>query len=303
MSYYLRLQRQSEGYAARVFQELYPVTAERRSAAKFLADIIRHVATVSSAWAITLNPRSIRVNIGPARLFHFWEERIWFTTTAGKVGRAPSWLEDLTNSKFVYRSIRVPSRQYIVRASHLGLLPAALKAVIFAYIEAAAAGRTRSAWHKAHSPGVVRFLESYLHIELPAPTTFMPPTYDPLDEIGAQAALTEGAVIRVTRNAYERNPAARPACLAHYGHRCFACNISLSERYGQIATDVIHVHHLVPLSQIKHTYRIDPIRDLLPLCPNCHSVAHLQRPPIAPAKLRAMVESVADRRRPTPARS
>lgn len=38
---------------------------------------------------------------------------------------------------------------------------------------------------------------------------------------------------------------------------------------------VIHVHHIVPLSKIGAEYKLDPIKDLIPLCPNCHAVVHL----------------------------
>ena len=47
------------------------------------------------------------------------------------------------------------------------------------------------------------------------------------------------------------------------------------DRYGETMKDLIHVHHLVPLSAIGVTYQIDPINDLLPVCPNCHAVIHL----------------------------
>jgi len=36
------------------------------------------------------------------------------------------------------------------------------------------------------------------------------------------------------------------------------------------------VHHLVPISKIGKKYRVDPIKDLRPVCPNCHAVIHLK---------------------------
>ena len=36
--------------------------------------------------------------------------------------------------------------------------------------------------------------------------------------------------------------------------------------------DLIQVHHLVPLSAIGKKYRVDPIRDLRPVCPNSRRV-------------------------------
>jgi 5-methylcytosine-specific restriction protein A len=36
----------------------------------------------------------------------------------------------------------------------------------------------------------------------------------------------------------------------------------------------IHVHHIEFLSDIKKEHKIDPINDLVTLCPNCHSMLH-----------------------------
>src|SRR5437870_1780133 len=96
MNYYLRLQRQSEGYAARIFEELYVVASVRRAVAEFLANAIRRAGAITSAWAITLDPDSVRVNIGPVQLLSLWENRIWFCTTGPKLAGKPAWLRDLS---------------------------------------------------------------------------------------------------------------------------------------------------------------------------------------------------------------
>ncbi len=284
MNYYLRLQRNSEGYAGRVFEQLYAAPTERRAAARFLADAIRQAASVSPAWAITMDADSIRLNVGPARLMNFWDAHVWFTTTVPQLTRIPNRLQDLSQGHFVYKSIPVESRQYTVRSSQLVRLPKEIRASVFSYIHAAAAGRSRSSWYKFHSPGVVQFLESYLGTGLPNPEFIEGSASDPLDEPSG-SLFVEGAVKRVSRNAYERSPAARAACLGHYGATCFACRVNLVERYGEVAREVIHVHHLIPLHTISSSYRVDPIRDLRPLCPNCHSVVHAQSPAISPEEL------------------
>ena len=40
----------------------------------------------------------------------------------------------------------------------------------------------------------------------------------------------------------------------------------------------IHVHHIVALSAVKGEYIVDPINDLVPVCPNCHAMIHVTRP-------------------------
>jgi hypothetical protein len=104
----------------------------------------------------------------------------------------------------------------------------------------------------------------------------------------SEMGMPEGAVTKVLVNKYERSPRNRAACLAHYGSSCQGCGFSFAEKYGDIASGYIHVHHLVPISLIGRDYRINPIEDLIPLCPNCHAAIHLQNPPFSLEQLRAM---------------
>lgn len=87
--------------------------------------------------------------------------------------------------------------------------------------------------------------------------------------------LLEGAVRVVELDAYERNPEARRRCLSHHGTKCSVCDFSFESIYGEIAAGFIHVHHLRPLSEAGAEHVVDPIRDLRPVCPNCHAVIHL----------------------------
>jgi 5-methylcytosine-specific restriction protein A len=81
----------------------------------------------------------------------------------------------------------------------------------------------------------------------------------------------EGAVSSVKVNKYERNAQARKACLNHYGHECVVCKFDFEQFYGPLGRRYIHVHHIVPLSEIRKKYKLDPVRDLVPICPNCHA--------------------------------
>ncbi len=89
----------------------------------------------------------------------------------------------------------------------------------------------------------------------------------------------EGATSQLLVNAYERSPVARQKCIAHYGTSCSICGFDFSEIYGRVGDGLIHVHHLTPLSDIGQEYEVDPIRDLRPVCPNCHAVIHRRNPP------------------------
>lgn len=96
----------------------------------------------------------------------------------------------------------------------------------------------------------------------------------------------EGEVSQVTINKYERSRYNRALCLKFYGFKCRGCGDLLEEKYGPMGIGVIHVHHIVPVSQMGNSYRLNPIKDLIPLCPNCHNIVHRKNPPIEISELR-----------------
>lgn len=98
------------------------------------------------------------------------------------------------------------------------------------------------------------------------------------DEVSETDVHYEGAVKRISVNAYERNPQARQKCIEYYGLRCAVCNHTLDELYGVAGKGLIHVHHLRELSNIGKEYQVDPIEDLRPVCPNCHAIIHTRKP-------------------------
>ncbi len=107
------------------------------------------------------------------------------------------------------------------------------------------------------------------------------------EEIPEGAIYAEGAVRQVAVNAYERNPAARQACISYYGTDCAVCGFNFFTTYGSIGAGFIHVHHLELLASIREGYSVDPINDLRPVCPNCHAMIHRKDPPFLVEELRA----------------
>lgn len=94
------------------------------------------------------------------------------------------------------------------------------------------------------------------------------------EEVSTPALYFEGASRTIAVNAYERDPRARKACIEHYGTTCFVCGFDFGVTYGALGQGFIHVHHVVSLSQIGKSYIVNPIRDLRPVCPNCHAMLH-----------------------------
>ncbi len=84
----------------------------------------------------------------------------------------------------------------------------------------------------------------------------------------------EGAKKVVLVNKYERSSKARENAIKYHGFKCKVCGISFEEAYGVIGKGFIHIHHLIPINEIGKNYKIDYQKDLIPVCPNCHSMLH-----------------------------
>jgi len=112
------------------------------------------------------------------------------------------------------------------------------------------------------------------------------------EELPYKTTYVEGASKSITVNAYERNGKARDACLSHFGHKCAVCHFDFENTYGEIGKAYIHVHHKVPLSEIRAEYILDPIEDLIPVCPNCHAMIHRTEPALSVEALRHHIEKV-----------
>jgi 5-methylcytosine-specific restriction enzyme A len=95
----------------------------------------------------------------------------------------------------------------------------------------------------------------------------------------------EGAKYITTSNRYERSRVNRELCLLAHGYECKICGMSFERTYGELGKNYIHVHHIIPVSQMGGSYIINPETDLIPVCPNCHAMLHRQEPPLPPEKL------------------
>ena len=108
----------------------------------------------------------------------------------------------------------------------------------------------------------------------------------PFPETVDATGLIEGTTRIVAVNAYERNETARKLCIRHYGSLCAVCGFDFGLVYGSIGEGFIHVHHVVDLCEIGEAYQVDPINDLVPVCPNCHAMLHTRRPAMKIQELR-----------------
>jgi 5-methylcytosine-specific restriction protein A len=111
------------------------------------------------------------------------------------------------------------------------------------------------------------------------------------EEVANPDGFIEGATKIISVNAYERSKKARLECIRHYGAVCAGCGFDFGKKYGVIGKGFIHVHHKVPLSEIRKEYKLNPITDLIPICANCHAMVHLTQPAMTIEELKKCIES------------
>ena len=109
----------------------------------------------------------------------------------------------------------------------------------------------------------------------------------PMDAVLAGQRV-EGAATQVTTTVYETNRENRRDCIRIHGCRCMACGFEFSRHYGPQAVGMIEVHHLNPLSRMGKQRAVDPRKDLVPLCANCHRAIHMTGKGEAPLTIREL---------------
>lgn len=103
---------------------------------------------------------------------------------------------------------------------------------------------------------------------------------------------TEGAALQKSVTSYERNQQAREECLSKYGYSCRICGLNFLQKYGDVGKDFIHVHHIDFISASGGvSHQIDPEKDLIPVCPNCHAMLHrkINGKYLSPAELKSQL--------------
>lgn len=226
-----------------------------------------------------MHPRGLRLNVGQVETLTFDADEARFLFEA-PLGEMPSQRYDVSSSDApFYRSVPVDSGCCFVRLSDVASIPETLRAAHDRYIRSAASFKRKSPFKASFSPAVLEEIETVLGRTIPRPVYFSADAstivHRPADELDPAQPIVEGARYTITVNAYERNPQARAACISHYGATCSVCGFNFAAVYGALAAGFIHVHHIRPLSEIGEAYEVNPVMDLRPVCPNCHSVIHM----------------------------
>jgi len=96
----------------------------------------------------------------------------------------------------------------------------------------------------------------------------------------------EGRPVEERSVRYERSRANRIRCLNFHGFDCVVCGFNFESAYGSLGRGFVEVHHLFAVAAMPPGYRPDPTSEMVPLCANCHRMAHTTTPPTSPEVLR-----------------
>ncbi|MFT3806053.1 MrcB family domain-containing protein [Arenimonas sp.] len=84
----------------------------------------------------------------------------------------------------------------------------------------------------------------------------------------------DGAKLRLHKR-IERNKKLVQKVKNERGTTCEACGFNFGKKYGSIGEGFIEAHHLKPIAQLQGAkVPMDPKKDFVVLCPNCHRMIH-----------------------------
>src|ERR1700733_999775 len=274
------IDRNDERSVARLFERMWPDSIVSRACAIHLTKSIQAAHQASKAcWSVSMFADKVRLNVGQVEVLTLR------ATEARFLFRSPLAQNPKRNVKIerrrgpYYPAVPVKSGVCLVPTAELISPLSAVRKAHDAYIRTAASFKKVSPHKQGFSPAVLEYLEHTFRTSLPRPSycSGIEDRIQPLpEEIETSAVLWEGAKYQVTVNAYERDPKARRLCIAKYGTDCCICGFSFGATFGKPAEGFIHVHHLRELGKIRKEYVVNPLKDLRPVCPNCHAALHLQ---------------------------
>lgn len=96
---------------------------------------------------------------------------------------------------------------------------------------------------------------------------------DPLESVVVTGE-EEGRKIQYYTTKYERSRKNRSDAIRIHGTVCMACGFDFKKTYGSLGEGFIEVHHIRPLSSRDEIVVVDPEKDLVCLCSNCHRMIH-----------------------------
>jgi len=87
----------------------------------------------------------------------------------------------------------------------------------------------------------------------------------------------EGKHIYNYSKKYEREYNNLLKAIEYHGTRCKICGFDFERVYGERGKGFIEIHHTKSLNTLDEEMVIDPKKDLIPVCANCHRIIHREK--------------------------
>lgn len=288
-----------------IVTSLLPVPEYRQLCLELFREAIEYAHSCGGhTWGVRYYMRENRVRllVGKPIIFTICDGNIWLALDKKLLETSKGITLSLENSEsWVWQDMgdyqeyaRLPSKNgyYTPSTDHDEIWPV-IKKAHFVYIKNLCDTHPNlyKPTRKKNSLAVVDFLRSELNQPIRYPDyTESHLNLDLPEEILEPERYFEGTKKSINVNAYERDRKAREACIAYHGTKCQVCEIDLGERYGEVGDGFIHVHHLRPLKDIGEQYEVNPVEDLVPVCPNCHAIIHRREPPFGIDEVKAFLK-------------
>lgn len=175
----------------RIFRKLVP-PASVTQVAKTLVSLIRHANLLESAsWCLSLFADMVRLNVGQVELFTIRRGWLRLVTTSFSLSGEFAGVELESTAQPVYRSVPIDSIIAHVDLAATHVVPAVCLQAARAYIEEAAHRKRRSPFSRAHSVGLVQYLESEVSEHVPQPSYVVVDKNRHSDQVGHVNRVTD----------------------------------------------------------------------------------------------------------------
>lgn len=108
-----------------------------------------------------------------------------------------------------------------------------------------------------------------------------------------QELFDEGFRIEIVKEATQRNSSLIAKAKKHYPTSCSICEFDFGKTYGPHGEGFIEMHHLSPISKGERKSRI---KDLKPVCANCHRMLHRGKEVLSIEELKEIYKNLGQER-------
>jgi len=97
------------------------------------------------------------------------------------------------------------------------------------------------------------------------------------ENIGFQEKREEGTVTVSYTKKFIRDRINRIRAINFHGTTCCICGFNFEKAYGKRGEGFIEVHHIKPLYENQKEVKVNPAKDLICVCSNCHRMFHRKK--------------------------